>query len=1077
MARDNELVTRAVAAAEHLFHEDATGETGDIFEPPDERTAQAAVKRFGELFDELRGVPKSVMERARNSGDLVSSDPLQGLAEIVQNADDVEATEIRLQFRPGELVASHNGNPVRLAHVLALATPWLTTKAGEAALMGRFGIGLTTLRSLSATFEVHCDPYHVRFGSPFVSPIRARRLPTGLDLRGWTTFRIPLSKGAVRLEQLSAWLGQWDDSALLFLRTVSKIALRTARGKSVTALSVSREKPESVLGGISSGVRDVSRQQVTSGDGRSWVVYRADFPTPSDVERAHKTTEPTTPVAIALPLQEAEGGKIHAGLPVVSTGMAVFANGQFDPTTSRQEFPDNEWNKALVPLVAELWSVAVLDAFDRDPRSAWQAIPIGEVPEDQPQMPIVRRLEGEVIASARRRIAVNLEIPVAGKGRLPLRELAVEDKPLRRILTPEEIAGLAGLEATVPAAVRDARGKWRAVLEDWRAAGVDLPTPVSVEQALNLLEDEARAPGGVVALSAVALREDLGDRLLELPCVVARDGRRLVPPLKDAPEAVALEVSPLAQQLGVVTPLHPAHLADRQDARRVLDWLQECGAVVDGTDDREVVHRLAAAGRSKRRTPRILQIEQAEALREVFERLEPQERERVGADVGRAVELDAFEYEVKGRKKRRKTTTAPPASAYLPGAIEREEKGFAVAADKTSGIVWISGRYSRRLRSSLGRRGVGAQKFLRLLGVETAPRIRRHPQLRQPYRVDPRPALAANLYDGITARTEEMNRRGATHTLEDRDSPTLTAVIQDIARVRRGPLRRRRAAALLSVLARAWDRLGDYAEVQSAYAYSGWNETGELPAYWTWQVRDVAWLDNERGQRQCPSALRVRTPATEAVYGPGSANYLHAELYNRNWQPILSALGIAGAPSRGQLVNRLKELRVATQAGTHPTHEVEKEVAVVYKALALSLQRPSSPSELNRSQLQREFAQGDGLILTRSGWRTPKRVFSGEAILGTYSVFAPAVSETDALWDALGLRRPSIMDCVRAIRKIARRSPSLDSEDAAILLDAMRAIARAYGPNATAQQRRALRELPLLTTRGWLQSAPRLRHG
>ncbi len=893
MARDSELIARAIAAAERLF--DAPGETGDIFEPRDQHTAKAAVRRFSELFAELRGVAKSVMESARNSGDLVSSDPLQGLAEIVQNADDVEATEIRLQLGPGELLVSHNGNPVRLAHVLAVATPWLTTKGGEAVLMGRFGIGLTTLRSLSETFEVHCDPYHVRFGDRFVSPIRARRLPAGLDQAGWTTFRVPLSKGKVRPEQLSAWLRRWDDSAMLFLRTVSRIALRTARDESVMALGISRGRPEDVSDGPSYRNGGVSRQQVTAQDGRSWIVYRAEFPTPEDVERAHKATEPTTPAAVALPLHDVEGGKIHAGLPVAATGMAVFANAQFDPTTSRQEFPENEWNKALVPIVAKLWSTAVLDTFDRDPRSAWQAIPIGEVPEDQPQMPIVSRLEGAVIASARKRVAANLALPVAGKGRLPLRELAVEDRPLGRVLTPKEVAGLAGLEAMLPAEVRDAQGKWWAVLEDWRAAGVDLPTPVSVEQALVLLEDEERVPGRVVALSAVALKENLGERLLGLPCVVGRDERRLVPPLEDAPEAVAVEVSPLAQQLGVVTPLHPAHLTDEPGAQRVLKWLRECGAVVDGRDDREVVKRLAAAGRSDRRIPRALQLEQVQALRAVFERLDPQERERVGGDVGRALELDAFEYEVTGKRKRRKTTTAEPASAYLPKTIEREEKGFAVAADKAPGIAWISGRYDRQLRSSLGRQGVGAQKFLRLLGVETAPRIRRHPGLRKRYEIDPTPALPANIDDGVSARTEEMESRGATHTLEDRDSPDLTVVIQDIARVRRGPQRRKRAAALVSTLARAWVRLGDNAEVRSASAYHGWNEKGEMPAYWIWQGRDVAWLDDEQGKPRRPSELRVRTPVTEAVYGADSPNYIHSELHNRNSQPVLSALGVCAA--------------------------------------------------------------------------------------------------------------------------------------------------------------------------------------
>ena len=435
------------------------------------------------------------------------------------------------------------------------------------------------------------------------------------------------------------------------------------------------------------------------------------------------------------------------------------------------------------------------------------------------------------------------------------------------------------------------------------------------------------------------------------------------------------------------------------------------------------------------------------------------------------MELEAYEYERKGGKKRRKTTTAQPVNAYLPKAIEREEKGFAVAADKAPSVLWISGRYVRHLRSSLGRQGVGPQKFLRLLGAETAPRIRLHPQLRKRYVIDPKRALAAVIDGGVAARAEELEERGATHTLEDRDSPALAVVIKDIARVRSGPKRRSRAAALVSTLARAWDRLGDYAEVRSAYAYNGWNERGQTSAYWLWQARDIGWIDDERGKPRRPSELRVRTAATEAIYGADSSNYLHADLHNRNWQPVLSALGVSGDPRRGQLVTRLKELRAAMQKGTYPAHEVVKETAVVYKALARSLQNPSSRSELSRTQLRREFSSGDGLILTNCGWRTPERVFGGEAVLGSYSVFAPAVADTGALWVALGLSPPSVMDCVRVIRKIARRFP-VDSKDAAILLDALRVIAGGHNASATTQERRALRELPLLTTRGWIRQRP-----
>ena len=83
-----------------------------------------------------------------------------------------------------ELLASHDGAPVRLADVHGLATPWLTTKAGDATAIGRFGVGLSTLQSLSRTFEVHCAPYHVRIGDPTVSPVELPNLPAPVQ-RAW----------------------------------------------------------------------------------------------------------------------------------------------------------------------------------------------------------------------------------------------------------------------------------------------------------------------------------------------------------------------------------------------------------------------------------------------------------------------------------------------------------------------------------------------------------------------------------------------------------------------------------------------------------------------------------------------------------------------------------------------------------------------------------------------------------------------------------------------------------------------------------------------------------------------------
>ena len=172
-------------AAEQVF-DSKRDDAGPSFEPSDVQEAGTAVQRLGELFGELPGAIAEALDAARNSGTLLASDRLHGLAEIVQNADDVEASEVRLLLRPADLLACHDGAPVCLPDVLGFATPWLSTKAGDAAAIGRFGVGLSTLRSLSTTLEVHCAPYHVRIGGdPLVAPVELPDVPPLFREPGW----------------------------------------------------------------------------------------------------------------------------------------------------------------------------------------------------------------------------------------------------------------------------------------------------------------------------------------------------------------------------------------------------------------------------------------------------------------------------------------------------------------------------------------------------------------------------------------------------------------------------------------------------------------------------------------------------------------------------------------------------------------------------------------------------------------------------------------------------------------------------------------------------------------------------
>ena len=140
------------------------------------RLAPPKWKRLSGLADRFRaggGTLNEIIENARAAAEVLSDDPFQALSEIIQNADDAGAT--RVAGDPADaLVVTHDGRPLILRDVHALAAPWLTTKRDDPTAVGRFGIGLMTLNALADTFEMHSGDYHVRFGAPTLEVVVSR---------------------------------------------------------------------------------------------------------------------------------------------------------------------------------------------------------------------------------------------------------------------------------------------------------------------------------------------------------------------------------------------------------------------------------------------------------------------------------------------------------------------------------------------------------------------------------------------------------------------------------------------------------------------------------------------------------------------------------------------------------------------------------------------------------------------------------------------------------------------------------------------------------------------------------------
>lgn len=251
----------------------------------------------------------------------------------------------------------------------------------------------------------------------------------------------------------------------------------------------------------------------------------------------------------------------------------------------------------------------------------------------------------------------------------------------------------------------------------------------------------------------------------------------------------------------------------------------------------------------------------------------------------------------------------------------------------------------------------------------------------------------------------------------------------------------------------------------------GWLTRGELRAYWLWAAGSVEWLDDATGMKRRPCDLRLRTPASVAIYGTEGANYLRADQHTAARQQVLEALGVEGEASTAELVRHLRGLR--TQAAGAMGEKWETETAVVYRALAARFPGGRSASDMLSRTLLREFSDLPGLILSKRGWRRPGEVMLGPPSFGNYRDYVPAVPHTESLWRALQIRDATIDDCLDVMKEVAQRRKTLEGEEVAVVVATLRMMQerlRTGKANATAPGR--MRKTPLWTSLGWARDRP-----
>src|ERR1700722_8569990 len=147
------------ALAARMIWDDQPG-VDDLIDTRTPEFANAVVTGLASALASSPGALKKMMRgAAAAAAEDLNVEPFQGLTEVIQNADDLRASDVRFAFRDTdagrELLIVHNGQPVACQNVLGMALPFVTTKANRTDQRGRFGIGLKTLKRIADDLAIH----------------------------------------------------------------------------------------------------------------------------------------------------------------------------------------------------------------------------------------------------------------------------------------------------------------------------------------------------------------------------------------------------------------------------------------------------------------------------------------------------------------------------------------------------------------------------------------------------------------------------------------------------------------------------------------------------------------------------------------------------------------------------------------------------------------------------------------------------------------------------------------------------------------------------------------------------------
>lgn len=1058
------------AAARHIWSHWSKPTYQKPEDPMTPEFADGALLEYAQLQEDAPGVLHVMADGAQKGAQQLNLDDYHGVMEVLQNADDLFATEVVATIRTApegnELFIVHNGEPVAVQHVLAMTYAFISTKVDDPRQKGKFGVGLKTLGRIADRMEVHSNTYSFAIENqrikkiPPCAPIGDMYQPgersTLLRLRLFNTFDV---------QEFLDWFSSLDASILLFLDTVT--SFRFLQDGDIPPLEHILDKdPVVKTWNVHKGRQQLEITSCTCKDratGKGWTRFQVEIEVPKKVVRSHKKTDEKTRLGLALP-EEHEQQHIYAGLPTyINTTLPFSLDAQFDPDTSRESLLHTTWNKWLINEIAEFFAAVTTTLFAENPARAWELIPLAA--EMSFEDSFLKNNFQEALQLALDR--VKLEALVKAEDcNDTFTNLVFEATALEGLLDVADYPLLSEDKKGLPISARDKEGRWRKILQE-----LGWCREIGVADAFHLFKDDIvctrKDPRWFVDVLLAALTTSTIDPIFSFPCILLENGSR-VPAQHPGRKTVMLVRYDRHRSLShfkLSHTLHPVYFNDHVQWSRLDKFFLEQTNYSEDAKPHDLL--TSFVNRNENSAVELSDNELAD-IKTLYDACGYSAQD-LGERLGKSILLDAHRWE-RGKKVNCKTRIS---DCYLPSGIVKDKAGqWFAAAGKTPGLIWISSRYRLLLRGfkknidNLSDESIlktpGAGMFLRKLGAEIAPRITK---------LSTRRDLPSPLPKLQRAAIGKL-RPAPTHLENDYISQDLEAVVENICKVRNKE-RKERGVALFEAIAFSWERA--YAGVDeclTTYYYYNWKHPGRIPSTWISRLAGSDWLMNLKNVPKAPMDLVIRTSATRSIYGEAPHIFAAGLEESHCETGFPPAMWMETNPKASGIIEQIQRMRDGEDDFNY------SRLQQLYMALAEIAKRVKSPNvlssifdDINVAALRSRFGQGGvkGLLFVDGIWAVPEKVYWGRNIFHGLRLFAPSGKRFEPLWRSLGLHQPGFDDCLTVLREIAKRP--LDTRSEEVLIDTYRQINSLLGSLTTADKRR-LGEMPLWCHGTWVKKRP-----